>query len=147
MENTNSTNIKDLFLADELWIVPWVTERMPQRIQRHRRTTLHWSVNPQRQRQGGNIWLWSGLTIKRHMYSPRNQDNNLFQNIQNIRWSPILYQEKYENLEWNWQQARKNLAETKIQRGIFQGDALSLLLFIIAMMPLNYILRKRTKTY
>ena len=34
------------------------------------------------------------------------------------------------------------LAETKIQRGIFQGDVLSPLLFIIAMMPLNHILRK-----
>ena len=36
----------------------------------------------------------------------------------------------------------KSLAETKIQRGIFQGDALSHLLFIIAMMPLNHKLRK-----
>ena len=36
----------------------------------------------------------------------------------------------------------RSLAETKIQSGIFQGDALSLLLFIIAMMPLNHILRK-----
>ena len=36
----------------------------------------------------------------------------------------------------------KSLAETKIQRGIFQEDALSPLLFIIAMMPLNHILRK-----
>ena len=38
----------------------------------------------------------------------------------------------------------KSLAETKIQRGIFQGNALSPLLFIIAMMPLNHILRKCT---
>ena len=36
----------------------------------------------------------------------------------------------------------RSLAETKIQRGIFQGDALSTLLFIIAMMTLNHILRK-----
>ena len=36
----------------------------------------------------------------------------------------------------------KSLAETMIQRGIFQEDALSPLLFIIAMMPLNHILRK-----
>ena len=38
--------------------------------------------------------------------------------------------------------AGRTFAETKIQRGIFQGDALSHLLFIIAMMPLNHILRK-----
>ena len=42
---------------------------------------------------------------------------------------------------------RKGLAETKIQRGIFQEDALSPLLFIIAMMPLNHILRKCTAGY
>ena len=42
---------------------------------------------------------------------------------------------------------RRSLAETKIQRRIFQGDALSPLLFIIAMMPLNQRLRKCATGY
>ena len=41
----------------------------------------------------------------------------------------------------------KSLAEVKIQRGTFQRDALSPLLFVIAMMPLKYILRKCTAGY
>ena len=41
----------------------------------------------------------------------------------------------------------RSLAEAKIRRGIFQGDALSPLLFIMAMMPLNRILRKCTAGY
>ena len=36
----------------------------------------------------------------------------------------------------------KSIAKVKIQRGIFQGDALMPILFIIAMMPFNYILWK-----
>ena len=38
---------------------------------------------------------------------------------------------------------RKGVAEANIQRSIFYGDALSPLVFVIAMMPLNHILRKR----
>ena len=41
----------------------------------------------------------------------------------------------------------RSLAESKIQRSIFQGDALSPLLFMIAMTPLNHILRKCTARY
>ena len=36
----------------------------------------------------------------------------------------------------------KSLATVKIQRGIYQGAALSLLLIVIAMIPLNHILIK-----
>ena len=41
----------------------------------------------------------------------------------------------------------RSFAEAKIQRGIFQGDALLPLLFIIAIMPHNQILRKCTAGY
>ena len=48
----------------------------------------------------------------------------------------------------NWRviltEGGRRLAEVKIREGIFQGDALSSLLFVIAMMLLNYILRKCT---
>ena len=42
---------------------------------------------------------------------------------------------------------RRSLAEAKVQRSIFQEDALSSLLFMIAMMPLNPIHRKCTAGY
>ena len=41
----------------------------------------------------------------------------------------------------------RRLAEAKIQRCIFQGDALSPLLFINAMMTLNHTFRKCTTGY
>ena len=41
----------------------------------------------------------------------------------------------------------KTLAEVKIQRGILETDALSPLLFVMAMMPLNRILRKCTESF
>ena len=41
----------------------------------------------------------------------------------------------------------RSLAEAKVQRGIFLGDAPSQLQFIIAMMPLNHILRKCAAVY
>ena len=41
----------------------------------------------------------------------------------------------------------KSLAEAKIQRGIFQGGAQSPLLFTIAIMKINHILRKCWASY
>ena len=48
MENTHGTNKgRYLLFANKLRVIPWVTERIPKRIQRHRKATLHWSVHPQ----------------------------------------------------------------------------------------------------
>ena len=51
----------------------------------------------------------------------------------------------------NWRveltEGGKSLAETKFQRGIFQGDTLSPLLLINAMILLNHIFRKCTAGY
>ena len=41
----------------------------------------------------------------------------------------------------------RSIAKWKVQRRIYQGNALSPLLFTTAMMPLNHILRKRTAGY
>ena len=41
----------------------------------------------------------------------------------------------------------KSFAETKIQRGIFQGDVLLAFVFIITMMPFNHILGKCSAGY
>ena len=41
----------------------------------------------------------------------------------------------------------KSLSEVKIQRGIFQRNAISPLLVIITMMPLNHLLRKYSAGY
>ena len=49
--------------------------------------------------------------------------------------------------KWNVELAtgRQAQAEVKIRRGIFQVDLLSLLLFVITMISLNYMLRKIQK--
>ena len=42
---------------------------------------------------------------------------------------------------------KEELARVNIQRGIFQGDTLSLLLFVIGLIPLSHILRKVNAGY
>ena len=101
MENINSTNKgTDLLLANEPRIVLRWTERMPQRIQRHRRAPLHRSAHRQREQDqtekssSGLDWQQKGI-----WYGPAKLDNKLPQNVQNIGWSYKLYRENHENLE------------------------------------------------
>ena len=151
MENTNSTNKRnDLLLTNKPRIVPWGTERMLQRIPWHSRITLHRSAHPEWEQDQtekhsyGLDWqqksIWHGAT---------KLDNKLPQNVQNITWSHKLL--PYEKTMKTWRveltAGRRNVAEIKIQRGIFQGDALSPLQFIIGMTPENHIIRKRTARY
>ena len=78
VENINSTNKgRDLLLANKLRIVPWRTERMPQRIQKHRRVSLHRSAHPKWEQDqtekfsNGMDWLLKGM-----WFSPAKLDNN-----------------------------------------------------------------------
>ena len=57
----------------------------------------------------------------------------------------IEKKKKMKTLRVELTAGEREVAEAEIQRGIFQGDALSPLLFIITMMPLNHILRKLQK--
>ena len=93
-------------------------------------------------RQDGKIWLWPGLTTKAYDMVPQSWIISCLK-MYKISHEVINFIEKTMQ---TWRVALtaggRSLAETNIQRGIFQGDALSPLLFIIAMMPLNHILRK-----
>ena len=49
-----------------------------------------------------------------------------------------LHHETYEKIESGICHRRTILADTNIQRGIFQRDSISPLQFVIAMMPVNH---------
>ena len=105
VENINSTNKgKDLLLANMPQIVLWEAERIPQRIQRHNRITLHRSAHPKREQDQtarstyGLDWLQKGI-----WYGSAKLDNKLLQNVQNISWSQTLSRKPWKLGEWNWQ--------------------------------------------
>ena len=69
------------------------------------------------------------------------------ENVQDTRQSHKIHLKRHKNLKVEWATGGKTLVEMNIQRGIFQGDALSLLLFVIAMISRNHTLRKYTESY
>ena len=60
------------------------------------------------------------------------------ENLQNIQ------HESYVNWKVKLAAGEQTFAEMKIHRGLFQEDSHTPLVFVIAMQPLNYILRKYT---
>ena len=84
---------------------------------------------------------------KAYNFVPTIQDSKLSKNVQDIQQSHKILYRSHEKLERRINKIKKTLTEGKIQRGIFRRDELSPLLFVIAMMPLTYILRKCTGSY
>ena len=86
--------------ASKPWIVPWRTERMPQKIKRYCRITLHRSTHPKWEQDKtekssyGLDWLQKGIC-----YGSSKLDNTLFQNGQNIAWLHKLHRKDHANLE------------------------------------------------
>ena len=115
VENINSSNKgRYLLFANKPWIVPWGAQRMPQRIHRHRRVTLHRSAHPKREqdlREKSRYsldWLQKGI-----WFGSTKLDNKLPQNIQNIRGSHKFYRKNYENLESGTDSRREKLSWSK----------------------------------
>ena len=55
--------------------------------------------------------------------------------------------ESMNNWTTNLECGGRNLATVEIKRGIFQGDSLSPLLFIICLIPLSVVLREARQGY
>ena len=80
-------------------------------------------------------------------YGPTKLDNRLSQNVKDIRRSHEVYREFLGKLESETDTMRKKFVKVKIHRGIFQGNALSSLIFVLAMLQLKHIFRKCTGGY
>ena len=96
---------KDLLLANKPRIVPWRTERMPQRIQRYSGITLQ---DKTEKSSYGLDWLQKGI-----WYAPTKLDTTLSQNVQNITWSHKLHRTDHENLESGPDSKRKKQSWNK----------------------------------
>ena len=114
-KNINSTNKRrDLLLTKKPQIIPWRTERTQQRIERHRRATVHRSALPRRVKDPTEKSSYGlGWLQKRIWYGPTKLDNKLPQNVQNIRQSHKPYRENHENLESGIDSRREKLSRSE----------------------------------
>ena len=111
----NNNKGRDLLLTNKPQFVPWRTERMLQRIQRHSRVTLHrssthpkWKQDQTKKLSYGLDWLQKGI-----WYGSAKLDNKMSQNVQNITWSHKLYWENHDDLESWIDSRRKKLGRNK----------------------------------
>ena len=115
MENINSTNKQRLILlANKAQIVTWRTERMPQRIQRYSRVTLHkWRHRKWKQEQTGKSRYGLDRLQKGIWYGSAKLDNKLSQNVQNITQNHKLHRKNHEKLDSWINNRRKKLGWNK----------------------------------
>ena len=150
VENINSTNKgRDLLLANKPRIVSWGTERVLQRIQSHRGITLHRSAHPQweqDQTEKSSYGTWVDYK-KAYDMVPQSWMINCLKMYKISDEVINLIEKSMKTSKVELTTGGRSLAEVKVQRGIFQGDSLSPLLFIITKMPLNHRDRKCTARY
>ena len=149
VENINSTNKgRDILHANKPRIVPWRTERC-HKGSRGTAELLYIDqhiLNESKNRRKNLAMAWIDYK-KAYDIVPQSWIINSLKMYKISHETINLIEKTMKNWRIEFTTGRKSLAETKIQRGIFQWDALSPLLFINAMMPLNHILRKCTAGY
>ena len=147
VENTNSTNYGgDLLFVNKPRTVSRLTERMPQGKQRNRRA-INQNILKERKTRWKNVamaWIDNKKAYDMVLQSWIIDCLKMYKISGEVK---MFFETTTENWWVELTAGGKSLAEEKIQRGIFQGDALSPLLFVIAMIPLNPILRKCSGGY
>ena len=139
VENTICKNKADnLLTADKLVTFPRGTETISHEEQRYRRAIIHWSTDTQWEQDLTKKPSYGLIDFKKaygmallKIYKTSDEIIKSIENTMKISWIELT--------------ARgKSLVILKTQKGNLKGDAQSLLLFVIAMMPLDYIIRKCT---
>ena len=75
-------------------------------------------------------------------YDPTNMDDKMFENVKISEHVVSFITRAMENWRIELAAGEQTQEEVKTQRSFFREDSLSPLLFVIALMPLNYIWRK-----